>query len=83
MTDEATIELYNSWRKHPITEVLFASLQQEIESVKESWLDGHFTHEGNADATFLVQARQQERARVYREFINRTGEEFLQLVGGE
>jgi hypothetical protein len=83
MKPEETIELYNSWRKHPVTEVLFAALEQEIEQVKSSWLDGHFTHEGNADATFLVQARQQERARVYREFIEKTGEEFLQLVGGE
>jgi len=83
MKAEETVELYNSWRKHPVTEVLFATLEQDIEAVKQSWLDGHFTHEGNADATFLVQARQQERARVYREFISRTGEEFLQLVGGE
>ena len=31
MKPEETIELYNSWRKHPVTEVLFAALEQEIE----------------------------------------------------
>ena len=83
MKPEETVELYNSWRKHPVTEVLFEILRQDIETVKQSWLEGHFTHEGNSDATFLVQARQQERARVFRELIERTGEEFSQLVGGE
>lgn len=81
MTDDMTAELYSSWRRHPVTEALFARMEQEVEQAKESWLDGHFTHEGNSDATFLVQAREQERARVYRAIISQTAEEFLQSVG--
>jgi len=83
MNSELTAELYSSWRRHPVTEALFTRMSEEIERAKESWLDGHFTHEGNSDATFLVQAREQERARVYRALINQTAEEFLQSVGGE
>lgn len=81
MDKEAAIELYNSWKKHPVTEVLFEYFRSEVEEAKERWLSGHFTHEGNADGTFLVQAREQERARVYRTLIEQTGEDFLQIVG--
>ena len=83
MNSELTAELYSSWRQHPVTEALFARMAQEVEQAKESWLNGHFTHENNSDATFLVQAREQERARVYRALMSQTADEFLQSVGDE
>lgn len=83
MADEITAELYSSWKRHPVTDALFSWMVQEIEDSKEAWLNGNFTHEGNSDATFLIQARQQERARIYRELISQTAEEFLQALGSE
>lgn len=82
MKTELTAELYDSWRHHPVTEALFVWMVSEIELAKSRWLNGDFTHEGNSDATFLVQAREQERSRVYRDIIQLTGEEFLQQVEG-
>lgn len=81
MIDEESAELYSSWRRHPVTEALMASFQRDIETAKQRWLDGNFTDESNASATFLIQAREQERARVYRSLIDMTAEEFLQQVG--
>lgn len=80
MTDEISAELYSLWRKHPVTEILFQKMAQEIEDIKESWLSDHF-NEATPMATLLSQAREQERAIVYRALISQTAEEFLQSVG--
>ena len=80
---EMTAELYSSWRSHPVTQALFEAFSRLNEDAKESWLSGHFTDESNASGTFLVQAREQERARVFRMLIELTGEDFLQLVGAQ
>lgn len=82
MTDELTAELYSSWRRHPVTEALFARMASEVEDIKESWLSGHLS-EGTPMAELLSQAREKERAFVYRALISQTAEEFLQSVGGE
>lgn len=83
MNDELSVELYSSWRRHPVTEAILGSFSRQNEDAKEAWLMGNFTDESNSAATFLIQAREQERARVYRALIEMTGEEFLQLVAGE
>jgi hypothetical protein len=82
MTDEMTPELYGSWRRHPVTEALFAVMAREIEDIKESWLSDHFSEEAPV-AALLSQAREKERAIVYRALISQTAEEFLQSVGGQ
>jgi hypothetical protein len=82
MKDELTAEIYNSWRRHPVTEALFARMAAEVEDIKESWLSDHF-NEASPTATLLAQAREQERAFVYRALISQTADEFLQSVGGE
>lgn len=81
MTDDMTPELYSSWQRHPVTEALFARMAQEVEDIKESWLSNHFS-EATPMAMLLSQAREQERAIVYRALISQTAEEFLQSVGG-
>ena len=82
MTEDLTAELYSSWRRHPVTEALFARMAAEVEDIKESWLSDHFS-EATPMAALLSQAREKERAVVYRALISQTAEEFLQSVGGE
>jgi len=74
MKEELTAELYGSWRQHPVTQALFAVMAQEIEDIKETWLRDNFSGE-------IEQARERERAQIYRALISQTAEEFLQSVG--
>ena len=83
MKEELTAELYSSWRQHPVTQAIFGLMAQQVEDSKESWLSGHFTNEANFEATVLMQAREQERARIYQALISQTADQFLQSVGGE
>lgn len=83
MKEEITAELYNSWRQHPVTQAIFAVMAQEIDDIKDSWLHDHF-HTGDDAATILLaQAKEKERALVYRALISQTADEFLQAAGAK